>query len=95
MEPQFFYGLTVRGGWAARGRLSPPQRQYCRRLRAGGWRHFRCSHTSPHNDEAVAMCALCGREPPTFAHAALRCGAMVAERVAVEEAVLKVAAVGL
>ena len=36
------------------------------------------------SDDAT-VCALCGREPPTFEHAALRCGAMAAERAAVED----------
>ena len=41
----------------------------------------------PPTDGAEFVCVLCGRESPTFAHAALRCPAMVLERWYVSAAV--------
>ena len=52
-----------------RGHSSLGYRQHCRRLRGGGWRHFRCK--APARPSADSRCALCGKETPSFAHAAL------------------------
>ena len=61
-----------------KGRLTRLQRNHCRRLRAGGWRHFRCK--PPKQDCPSGVCALCEKEQPTFEHAALRCPVMAKER---------------